>query len=346
MEFRTIVNIPAPTFQIEPLEEMLFVGSCFADRIGQRFLAEHFRAVVNPYGTMYNPVSVLHSVQRFCEERREMKGENPFKHVVGASRGGEGFRGTFPRVVFVTLGTNHVYRLKETGEIVDNCQKRPQRLFSEEELSVDTCVDVLRQLLALLRAQRPDVQVVFTVSPIRYQKYGFHESQLSKATLLLAVNQVLQNDSTGNKAVTNLTSPLSPWRGVGGEASPLSLRGAGGEAFGGEASPLSLRRGAGGEAFGGEASYFPAYEIVLDELRDYRFYQEDMLHPSVQAVEYIWETLVEHYFSPAAKQFLQEWRPIKEALGHRPFHPESEEYQAFLAAAKEKEATLLRRYGL
>ncbi len=270
MEFRTIVDIPAPSFRIEPLEEILFVGSCFADGIGQRFSEEHFRAVVNPYGTMYNPVSVFHTVQRLT---------------------------TIPRIVFLTLGTNHVYRLKETGEIVDNCQKRPQRLFTEVELSLDTCVDVLHQLITYLCSKRPDVQIVFTVSPIRYQKYGFHESQLSKATLLLAVDKLT--------------------------------------------SPLSSGRGAGGEAF-----YFPAYELVLDELRDYRFYKEDMLHPSAQAVEFIWEKLVEHYLSPAARQFLKEWKPIKEALNHRPFHPESEEYQHFLAEAKNKEATLLRRYGL
>ncbi len=283
MKFRTEINIPSPSFHIEPLEEILFVGSCFADSIGQRFREERFPVTVNPYGTMYNPVSVLHTVQRLT---------------------------TIPRIVFVTLGTNHVYRLKETGEIVDNCQKRPQRLFTEEELSLDTCVDVLHQLITYLSSCRPDVHIVFTVSPIRYQKYGFHESQLSKATLLLAVNQV--------------TAPLSNRREVGGEAPSLSGR----------------------RVVGGEVSYFPAYELVLDELRDYRFYKEDMLHPSAQAVEFIWEKLVEHYLSPSARQFLKDWKPIKEALQHRPFHPESEEYQQFLAETKKKEATLLSRYGL
>ena len=143
MEFRTIVDIPKPRFQIEPFEEMLFVGSCFADSIGQCFVENKFRATVNPYGTMYNPASVLHTVERF--------------------------EGT-PRVVFITLGTNHVYRLKETGEIVDNCQKRPAALFQEEELTVDECADYLRQTVELLCRRRPAVHVVFTVSPIRYRK--------------------------------------------------------------------------------------------------------------------------------------------------------------------------------
>ena len=124
MEFRTIVDIPEPGFRIRPFEEMLFVGSCFATEIGRHFREEQFRATVNPYGVMYNPASILHTIVRLYS--------------------------TVPsdiqslKTVFLTLGTNHVYRLKETGEIVDNCQKRPQSLFTEEELSVDECADYLR----------------------------------------------------------------------------------------------------------------------------------------------------------------------------------------------------------
>lgn len=266
MEFRTIVPVGSPDFLIEPQEEMLFVGSCFAENIGRRFVEEKFRATVNPYGVMYNPVSILHTVERY-----------------------EGM----PRVVFLTLGTNHVYRLRETGEIVDNCQKRPANLFNEERLSVDECADCLRQVVTLLRQRRPDVHVVLTVSPIRYRKYGYHESQLSKATLLLAVEQLLSTmTSTPDASLT----------------------------------------------------YFPAYEMVLDELRDYRFYKEDMLHPSDQAVEYIWQQLEQYYLSSAARQFLEEWRPVKEALAHRPFHPDSEEYKNFMEKTKLRVAALSEKY--
>lgn len=263
MDFRTVVNIPKPEFQIEPLEPILFVGSCFADSIGHRFEQERFPVTVNPFGVMYNPVSILHTVQR-CE--------------------------VSPRVAFLTLGTNHIYRLKETGEIVDNCQKRPQILFQEEELSINQCVDYLSQVVDELYRRCPDIHVVVTVSPIRYAKYGFHGSQLSKAVLLLAANQ-LTNER-----------------------------------------PF--------------VTYFPAYEIVLDELRDYRFYQSDMLHPSDQAVEYIWQQLVEAYFSPRAKQFLREWKPVKEALGHRPFQPDSDTYREFLEKARRQEKEILARYSL
>ena len=262
MDFRTVVNITQPPFLIEPLEKLLFVGSCFADSIGRRFQEEHFPVVVNPFGTMYNPASVLHTIGR---------------------------TEAAPRIAFLTLGTNHVYRLKSTGEIVDNCQKRPQNLFQEEELSVEECVGFLSQAVDVLRRRRADVHVVVTVSPIRYAKYGFHGSQLSKATLLLAAHELCCREAC--------------------------------------------------------VTYFPAYEIVLDELRDYRFYQPDMLHPSQQAVDYIWERLYEQYLSPRARQFVKDWQPIKAALGHKPFHPDSDDYRQFLAQAEAREQALLVQYA-
>lgn len=184
------------------------------------------------------------------------------------------------RTAFFTLGTNHIYRLKETGEIVDNCQKRPQSLFTEEELTVDECANYLQKAIDILRAANPDIHVVLTVSPIRYRKYGYHGSQLSKSTLLLAVDKVIE--------MFNVSCLLF------------------------------------------NVTYFPAYEIINDELRDYRFYAEDMLHPSSQAVEYIWQRLSEVYLSDAAKLFLQEWQPLKAALNHKPFNPESQEYRIFM----------------
>lgn len=263
MEFRTIVNIPRPTFELEPCERILFVGSCFADNIGKRFEEEKFRAMVNPFGVMYNPVSVLHTVKKVANH-------------------------TFDTAVF-TLGTNHVYVERATGEIVDNCQKRPQREFEERELTVEECADALREAITLLHQANPKVNIIITVSPIRYAKYGYHGSQLSKAVLLLAADKVIKEE-------------------------------------------------------GERSYYFPAYEIVNDELRDYRFYKADMLHPNEQAIEYIWEQLVATCFSAEAKQFLEEWRPIKEALAHRPFNPEAAAYQDFIKKTKEKAKMLELKY--
>lgn len=262
MEFRTKVRIGKPGFEIEPFERMLFVGSCFADSIGKRFIEEKFRAVVNPYGVMYNPASILHTVSRTEEA---------------------------PRVAVLTLGTNHVYLLNETGEIVDNCAKRPQRLFTERELSVDECAAYLSEAVRLLKERCAGVKVVVTVSPIRYAKYGYHGSALSKAVLLLAADKL---EKENPETVT----------------------------------------------------YFPAYEIINDELRDYRFYAPDMLHPSAQAVEYIYEQFAETFFSVNTKRFIEEWRPIKEALAHRPFNPESAEYKAFLDKTMQKARLLAGKY--
>ena len=278
MEFRTIVDVPKPDFEIGPCEEMLFVGSCFATEIGRRFQEEKFRVTINPYGVMYNPVSVLHTIEKLFTSQSTVNYQT----------------------AFLTLGTNHVYRLKETGEIVDNCQKRPQSLFTEEELSVDACADYLSKAVGLLRQMNPDIHIVFTVSPIRYRKYGYHGSQLSKATLLLAVEKVIRD--LGNSSQSSLIRPAS------------------------------------------SLVYFPAYEIVNDELRDYRFYKEDMLHPSDQAVEYIWQRLSEVYLSDEAKVFFQEWAPLKAVLNHKPFEPDSEEYKALLAKTMLKVEALSEKY--
>ena len=266
MQFRTIVDIPAPGFQIPPFAPMLFVGSCFAHGIGQRFVEEKFHATVNPYGVMYNPVSVVHTLERW---------------LPGAVAA--------PDYAFLTLGTNHVYVLRETGEIVDNCQKRPQKWFEDRVMAVEECAQWLRKAVGLLVERNPHVRVVMTVSPIRYVKYGFHGSALSKATLLLAAHEV-------QREMPDVVT------------------------------------------------YFPAYEILNDELRDYRFYQSDMIHPSDQAVEYIWQRLLETYLSQEAKTFIKEWKPIKEARAHRPFHPDSDAYKAFVARTDEMEEALRKKY--
>jgi hypothetical protein len=277
MEFRTKVDIEEPSWRVDIADRLLFVGSCFADNIGKRFAEEQFAATINPYGVMYNPVSVLHTVERLAEK-------------------GESYD-----VAFLTFGTNHIYVLKETGEVVDNCQKRPQRLFDEQQLSVVECAGYMQQTIEVLRRMNPAVRVVLTVSPIRYAKYGYHGSQLSKATLLLATEEVCGRAATY------------------GETNAAKY---------------------------GETYYFPSYEVVVDELRDYRFYNEDMLHPSQQAVEYLWERIGESLLTERTLQYLEEYRPIKQALNHRPFNAESEEYKAFRQQTIEKLQHLNNKYKI
>jgi hypothetical protein len=285
MEFRTKVDIEEPSWRVDIADRLLFVGSCFADNIGKRFAEEQFAATINPYGVMYNPVSVLHTVERLAEK-------------------GESYD-----VAFLTFGTNHIYILKETGEVVDNCQKRPQRLFDEQQLSVEECAGYMQQTIEVLRRMNPAVRVVLTVSPIRYAKYGYHGSQLSKATLLLATEEVC-----GRAAKYGETN--------------------------------AAKYGETAAAKYGETYYFPSYEVVVDELRDYRFYNEDMLHPSQQAVEYLWERIGESLLTERTLQYLEEYRPIKQALNHRPFNAESEEYKAFRQQTIEKLQHLNNKYKI
>ena len=293
MQFRTIVDIPRPAFSIAPCEEMLFVGSCFADNIGRRFKDEMFRATVNPFGVMYNLASILHTVER---------------------------TDVAPRVAVFTLGTNHVYILRETGEIVDNCHKRPHRLFEERELTVEECKDYLLRAVNILRERRPDVKVIITVSPIRYAKYGFHGSQLSKATLLLAADQLIKETTLNRESSIDKELNFSKESSISKEISFNEEQG------------------------GAVVTYFPAYEIVNDELRDYRFYADDMLHPSSLAVEYIWQRMVETFFSDEAKTFLREWAPLKKGFSHRPLNPDGDEYKAFLAKLHAEAEHLKQRY--
>ena len=264
MKFRTIVDIPKSSFSINPFARMLFVGSCFADNMGKKFTAEKFNTLVNPYGVMYNPASVYHTIQRIS---------------------------FVPDYAILTLGTNRVYILKETNEIVDNCRKQPQNLFREEQLSIEECVNYLSLTIDRLIELNKDIKIIVTVSPIRYAKYGLHGSQLSKATLLLASQQLL-------------------------------------------------------ERYPDRVEYFPAYEIVNDELRDYRFYAADMLHPTEQAVDYIWERFSDTYFSQSTTDFITEWRPLKQALAHKVLDATSNDFIKFKQSSIEKLNIIAKKYPL
>ena len=282
--FRTIVPLPEAPFRIGAAERVLCVGSCFADEMGRRFEEDHFPTLANPFGVMYNPASILHTIERLTTQKHSAKVPLSTGEGLGeALPTGEG-----PGIGILTLGTNHVYIERATGEIVDNCQKRPQQLFEERCLSVDECAQYLQRSIQLLREWNPAMKIILTVSPIRYRKYGYHESQLSKATLLMAVEKVI----------------------------------------------------------GSGLLYFPSYEILLDELRDYRFYASDMLHPSGQAVDYIYRRLQQCLFSPEARQYVSEWRPIGQALAHRPFQADSPDYLAFRQQTLRQAEAFNRRWGV
>lgn len=291
--FRTPVAVGSPLRLIGLEDKNLFIGSCFAEHVGKRFFEARLRTMVNPLGVMYNPVSIVRLLtsQEADPERDFVLYKGMWHTWLGDSSlsrldddecrqaTDEALSSMHTELkradnLFLTLGTSRYYIYKEAYEVVANCHRLPSIEFEEYDLSVEEIVEALDAALTSLHEDNPRMQVIFTVSPYRYSKYGMHESQLAKARLLLAVDK--------------LQTLHSDW-----------------------------------------ISYFPAYELLLDDLRDYRFYEEDMLHPSDQAVDYIWQRLSDEWMSDEVRSYLARWEPIRRSLAHRPLHPESPEYVSF-----------------
>lgn len=298
MDFRTKTDITPLNPRLCHSDRLIVMGSCFAEHIGKKLERMKFRTVVNPYGVLYNPLSIAEGLKRLAgqrlfteEELHEFPdgGWNTWMHhsqyshpekctalaAINKSMVEAAHRLTEAEVLIITLGTAWVYRLADTGEVVGNCHKVPERKFKRERLQVSEIVEALGATLSLITTINPKVRVLFTVSPVRHIKDGLHGNQLSKSVLLLAVDELCK---------------MFPER----------------------------------------CHYFPAYEIVMDELRDYRFYAEDMAHPSKQAVDYVWECFTAHCLDSEAQQFMLQWEKVARALEHRPFNPESEQYREFV----------------
>ena len=265
-------------------DTVMVLGSCFADNIGSRMADYGFNVCVNPFGTLYNPVSLANAVARlenglpFSEDECVEMGAGAglicsFSHHTSFARPTreqflsdanssleEAHRFWLEaNKVLITLGTSFCYRNLASGEVVANCLKRPAAEFSREMLSLEN----VSILLDVLVSRHPDKQFIFTVSPVRHLSDGAHANQLSKSTLLLALEKLSWNP---------------------------------------------------------DVDYFPAYEIFMDELRDYRFYAEDMSHPSSQAVDYIWERFCDFAVSDSERDTLQKNIKACRQSRHRPLH--------------------------
>lgn len=298
MELYTRIDIPKAPFLFSCRERILLLGSCFAENIGERLEENKFNVDINPFGTLYNPASIAAALHRLLHPER-FTGHDLFQHEgmyhsfahhsrFSATSEMECLKNINERLLasaaafgktgylVVTLGTAYVYRLKSSGKVVANCHKLPDKMFDRSMLPTHEIVAEWKELLSALWEQQPEMKILFTVSPIRHWKDGAHGNQLSKATLLLAVNELQK-------------------------------------------------------AYPERIAYFPAYEIMMDELRDYRFYAADMLHPSELAVDYIWQRFTENFLSDETKGFLKEWAEIQKAINHRPFQPRSEAYKQFIS---------------
>ncbi len=265
MELMTHIDIPASDWKMKPKAQVLLVGSCFTDEVGEKMVRGGMEAMVNPFGTLYNPASIAASLLRSISERdytedstELVQGNDGLWHswmhhsrfsskskteLLDAINETMHKVGSFLReadVLVITLGTAIIYRQKETGMLVANCHKMPDAMFVRERMTAYDIADQWLMLLQLLESVNPRLKVIFTVSPIRHKRDGMHINQISKGILLQALDEMA-------------------------------------------------------------VEYFPAYEIMLDELRDYRFYADDMIHPSELAVEYIWQRFQDTYFDNKTK---------------------------------------------
>ena len=320
MNFTTPVHIPVADKHIAYTDHILSLGSCFADNIAAKLAEYYFQITANPFGTLYNPLSIAQALSlQEAPELVEWGGlfHSMYHHGSFSSpdrwQTEQNIRQSISllqrafaeaSVVIITFGTAWVYEWN--GQVVANCHKIPSDRFTRRRLSVEEIVDVWQPILAA----HPDKHFIFTVSPIRHIKDGLHENQLSKSTLLLAIDQLVNQCST-------MEAPLSYGR-------PAN----------------NVQRG-GAE---GGVGVFPSYEILLDELRDYRFYADDMLHPSPVAVQYIWERFVATYMSASTQQEMQPLHQLYLDRHHTLLHPDTPASQAFLAHLSRQTACLRIRY--
>ncbi|MDR3268265.1 MAG: GSCFA domain-containing protein [Tannerella sp.] len=298
MDFYTCIERRKSSVGISYRDEIMLFGSCFAENIGGLLAEGKFKVDVNPFGILYNPASVALAIRQLLQPEKRTAGDlffheelyHSFEHHsrFSAASVADSLHKINERLylsavhlqqatrLLVTWGTAYVYRLKETGRIVANCHKLPDKLFNRERLSISQIVEEWDELLALLWQKNPELKIILTVSPVRHRKEGGHANQLSKSILLLAIEQ------------------------------------------------LQVR-------YPEQIMYFPAYELMMDELRDYRFYAEDMLHPSPTAVQYIRERFTETYMDEQTREILRTVNEIQKSLNHKPLNPQNDSCKQFLS---------------
>jgi hypothetical protein len=296
MQFTTKVPISKSNHPIDYNSKIISLGSCFAENMSEKFDYFKFQNTTNPFGIIFNPVSIEKLINRiinkieFTEkdiffhneswhcfevhsELSNPKKEDFLKNLNEILKETNRQITKSTHVIF-TYGTSWVYRNLESKNIVANCHKVPQKEFTKELLSVETIQNSILNTIELIQKVNPNCNFIFTVSPVRHIKDGFVENQLSKAHLITALHSSVLHFASSN--------------------------------------------------------YFPSYEIMMDELRDYRFYTEDMLHPNQTAIDYIWIQFFENYISESEFSTMQQVCDVQKALHHKPFNPDSESHQKFL----------------
>ena len=312
MKFTTPIPIPNSNHPIDYSAKIVSLGSCFALNMGEKLNYFKFQNTTNPFGIIFNPVSIEKLVVRamnqkkFTEEDVFFHNERFHCYEVHSDLSSvnqqelldslnTSLEFTYQKIktathILITYGTSWVYQEKNSGAVVANCHKMPQSHFDKHLLSVASIEAAIQNTVDVIRKVNPNCSFVFTLSPVRHIKDGFVENQRSKAHLITALQNLLSDHLLD------------------------------------------------------QAGYFPAYEIVMDELRDYRFYGDDLLHPSSMAIEYIWQRFRASSISETAWSTLDEVEAIQKSLLHKPFNPLAESHQKFQSKLQEKISKLQERY--
>jgi GSCFA family len=314
MNFSTKVPITPYQHSIDYQSKIISFGSCFAENMGEKLDFFKFQNAVNPFGIIFNPVSIEKLIdiavnQKFFTEadvffhnelwhsfdvHSELSNPDKDEFLKELNLKIQQSKNLINQAshIIITYGTSWVYRHNPTNEIVANCHKVNQKEFTKEILSPEIIQQSIQNTIALIEKVNPNCRFIFTVSPVRHIKDGFAENQRSKAHLIAALHQLLEVPPSG-----------------------------------------------------AEGAYFPSYEIMMDELRDYRFYSEDMLHPSQMAIDYIWERFFENYISSDSFSTMQEVSTIQKGLAHRPFNPETDNHKLFLKSLNDKIIKLQEQFS-
>lgn len=310
MQLTTTITPRKSVLKIEHQNKIITMGSCFAENIAKKFIFFRFNILDNPFGVLYNPVSIYNSLKAVVEEK-DFKEEDlvfdqsewhSFYHHSDFSSHDKNLvlseinksvmetrkNLSESEVLIITFGTAYVYKHKETGIVVSNCHKIPQNEFEHYRIGMYEAREFIQAIIELARDLNPKIKIILTLSPVRHLKDGFTENQLSKSILMLAIQEII-NEEDG-------------------------------------------------------IFYFPSYEIMLDGLRDYRFYGRDLVHPNDIAIDYIWENFTNSYFSEECSLVMNEVGKITSARDHKTRNPKSKQHQKFLVKQIELIHNLQKQY--
>lgn len=283
MKFRYEITPPSFDFKLSYQDKIVTIGSCFSENIGEKFALNGFQTTINPYGTLFNPISIANALLEIISQKKYTVADlqfadgqyfsyqhySKYKHEnaqtlidkIQYSNESTLLQLASAKALFITLGTSWGFYLKNNRQLVANCHKQPNSLFEQKLIDSSETISVFSNLIPQLQQLNPSLKIIFTISPVRYFALGVFENSIAKANLFNAVYQ--------------LTNSLK------------------------------------------NVFYFPAYELLIDDLRDYRFYKNDLLHPNQLAIDYIWEKIADSFTDNHTQKYMLYYTAITKLQQHK-----------------------------